>query len=410
MAIHYTCRCGAHIRMPARVAGRKARCNSCGLIFTVPSADGPEPDRPRRRPEPPPLASPDADASTAPTSDADEPGDWLAEFARAEEQAAPSAVPGADSAPPTVDAAKTKPPSTSSGDDEWYPSSNQRPELIDLAEAEPDTPPLPKPAYARSTAAAAPEGRDEQRSGVIEPRRPYWAELAGSFLFFLDAGSFVTFLIIVMINLWTVPLSYAGLFGTIGLLLISGYLCTFYMSVILETASGEDELPNVWIDSVFDDVVLAAVRFIGTWAWVLLPAMAFAIIEFVNYGQVHWDIVTVLAVVGLLFWPVVIMGVSIGGGFFGLWPWTIIRTAAAAPLAYAALCAVLLIAAGLAALPHSALYLDAITTVGKQTNRSLFWSVTFLNSTLSAYAIIVAMRAIGLYYRHYKHKFPWVAE
>src|SRR5512140_2090031 len=45
MAIHYTCRCGANIRLPNNVAGRKARCNSCGFIFAVPLPElNPEPE------------------------------------------------------------------------------------------------------------------------------------------------------------------------------------------------------------------------------------------------------------------------------------------------------------------------------------------------------------------------------
>ncbi len=537
MAIQYTCRCGANIRMPNNVAGRKARCNSCGFIFVVPSLDLNPPSPPARGREPdprPPKPAPPPPASAHPRvqSPHEEPaetetGGWLAAFARAgsEGPAIPSASPDTppvpipqstataepvhapqrvpapdpvDGAPsiaesqttlspaPTKPETQAKPASAQDGDDdeEWYPSSGHRPKTIefldDQAEARriealsgllDDAPvesafdiPAPQPTGEFKEAAEATDptsstdtnvdedddgewypssGRrpklidfldgaveeeppatvlperphdidmhatDAERSGILEASRPYWLDLITSFVFFLDAGSFVTFLIIILINVWTVPLTFAGPVGAMGLGILSGYLCTFYMTVILETASGEDELPNVWIGNVFDDLVVAGFRFIATVAWVLLPASCLAIIEFVNLGYVHWNAVLALAGFGLLFWPVVILGVSVGGGFYGLWPVTIIRTALCAPLAYLAMCAVLLIAAGIAALPHMPVYHQALAKLSGQTNKSLFWLIIFVNSTISAYAMIVAMRAIGLYYRHYKRRFPWVAE
>ena len=77
----------------------------------------------------------------------------------------------------------------------------------------------------------------------------------------------------------------------------------------LETAAGEDELPNIWISNVFEDVVLASLKFAGTWAWVMLPASFWAVIEFINFGDVHWKVVLSLAAAGVFFWPVVVLGV-----------------------------------------------------------------------------------------------------
>jgi hypothetical protein len=411
--------------MPRNVAGRKARCNSCGYIFTVPSTDlNPEesgtaggrlasiPLEGGDRPEP-------AATSPAPLEPAGEIGDWLGEFA-AKESTAESAASKAtgDTAPGEASSAPQ--------------SQGEKPSamLLDFADKEDILAPPAK--LPRRHLTETPDSiADEARSGVIGPTRSYWADLAASFYFFLDGGSLITFIIIVLANLWTVPLSFAGPIGFAGLVFVSGYLCTFYMSVIKETAAGEDELPNVWIDDIYSDLIFSIFRFAGTWAWVLIPAICYAVFDLINFGPglrnmimgvlfqsgkgpldflAHREVFMILATVGLFFWPVAILGVSLGGSFHGLWPHTIIMTALVAPLPYLAMYGVLLVAYGITLAPYTDLYADAIAALANTTNRSLFWTVTVINSGLSAYAMVVAMRTVGLYYRHYKQKFPWVAE
>lgn len=419
MAIHYTCRCGANIRMPRNVAGRKARCNSCGYIFTVPSAElNPPVDKLAAIPLEGGERSEPMAAETAPARPGGEIGDWLGEFA-AQESSAESVTP-----PATRDILST-------GADSQNCSAGEDPTagLLDFADKEDilaPPPPTPRRRITETPTSIA----DEERSGVIGPTRSYWADLAASFVFFLDGPSLVTFIIIVLANLWTVPLSFAGPIGLAGLCFVSGYLCTFYMSVIKETAAGEDELPNIWIDDIYSDLIFSIFRFAGTWGWVLLPAMSYALFDLVNFGPglrgtvvtvlfskatlldclTHREVFMILATVGLFFWPVAILGVSLGGSFHGLWPHTIILTALVAPLAYLAMCCVLLVAYLITLAPYSDLFAKGIAALGNTTNRSLFWTVVVINSGISAYAMIVAMRAIGLYYRHYKRKFPWVAE
>lgn len=404
MAIHYTCRCGAHIRMPSNVAGKKARCNSCGFIFTVPQpessggAAGPDAGSPASIPLEP-RAKPESLEPSRPTGESSgDIGDWLGEFAEQENTAASTGPPTSTSAAGGV--APEEPAAAA------VPSGS----LLDFADDDDDD--ILAPATRRPERPLEPSTQsleNDARSGIIAPTQSYWANLAGSFLFFLDAGSLVTFVIIVLINLWTIPLRFAGVIGLIGTLVIAGYLCTFYMAVIKETAAGEDELPNVWIDDVWE-LISSLFKFLGTWACVLLPALLFAAAEFAYGNQVHWEAVKWLAIVGLFFWPVVILGVALGGSFYGLWPHVIVRTALVAPLPYLALCGVLLVAAGITTFPSTQLYADLVNSLSNRTNRSFLWPLILINSGLGVYAIIVAMRSVGLYYRHYKQRFPWVAE
>jgi hypothetical protein len=375
MAIHYTCRCGANIRLPTNVAGKKARCNSCGFIFTVPL----------------PELNPEPESESIPL----EPG--LPEVVRTKKPA-PKPEPGLLALDGLED-------------------------ILAPASVVPEHPREISPGF----------HDDEDRAGVIEPTDSYLWDLGRSFFFFLDAGSFVTFMFITLLQaIPAVIILRAGFmlaYGVIAGTVISGYLCTFYMAVIKETAGGEDELPNVVPDHPFA-LVGSFFHFVGSIAWVMLPATAFAIIELANSPQfslsafvmgllffgvpalppIHWEVIRILIIVGLFFWPVVILGVSLGGGFSGLWPHTIIRTALAAPLPYLATCIVLLIAAGLAYLPHSTQYQTAVIKLTSKAGLGVSIMAATLGAVMNVYTMIVAMQAIGLYYRHYKHKFPWVAE
>ena len=247
--------------------------------------------------------------------------------------------------------------------------------------------------------------------------------LVQSFVFFLDADNLLTFLLIIFVNASAMSLASMGirLQTTIGVpismgylylvallvqLLVFGYLCAFYLATIVETASGEDALPSLWLTDAVSDLLLPGLRFIGSWLWVLLPALAVMAKATIQGDPVPWPAVRVAAVAGLFFWPVVVLGVAIGGSFRGLWPHLVVRTALSAPVPYLAVCLTLLVAAGLTFLPRVEPFCSWLALL--QTRAVL--AVGLLNSALGAYAMILAMRVIGLFYRHYKGRFPWVAE
>lgn len=359
MAIRFTCECGANIRTPESAVGKRARCRACGAVLTVPAPS------PRSAASPPPH---ETESESGPNKTTEESYSWLDEFADAE--------------------ADTR---------------NQRPvtvitnasEEIDLSDAKP--PPPVEHGY---------PSLDAGRSGVVGPRQPFWRDLVESFTFFMTPGNMVTFLVIALLNVISVPLGHFGILGVIACFFIFGYLCAFYLLTILETASGEDELPEVWISSIFDDLFIPLVQFLATWLLVLVPAGVVALISLGSEGKVAWTLVRVLAGAGLALWPVVILGVAVGRSVIGLWPHMAVRTVLAAPIPYLAVCAALALAAGLLVLPSTNLFQSTVNRFipGAAVKLAIF------NSVLTAYAMIVAMRVIGLFYRHYKQKFPWAAE
>lgn len=234
----------------------------------------------------------------------------------------------------------------------------------------------------------------------------FWTDLISSFWFFKTPANLITLLAIAFVHFWMILLDYGGMFGFIGKIILSGYLCAFYMSTILETASGEDHLPTVWISNIWDDLFMPLLQFIGTFLWVLLPAGALALGTAYANGEVPWQWVAVLAVIGLLHWPAVILAVAIGGGFSGLWPHVVFRTAMAAPIAYLAVCIAVMISYGLMFLPETEYVQSAVGNL----HPAATWGIPLIGTVVTAYAMIVTMRVIGLFYRHYKTRFPWTAE
>jgi hypothetical protein len=256
------------------------------------------------------------------------------------------------------------------------------------------------------------EEEDEEDPGRWDnpPERPFWQDLLASFAIVFETENLITFGVIVAINVWSVFLGYAMCFGVVGQFLLSCYLAAFYLSVIRETAGGEDDLPSVWIHSVWDDLILPWLQFVISGLIVMLPALLLMIGCLVQGVQVPWEVVAGLAVVGVFFWPIVILGAAIGGGFQGLWPHTIVQTVLAAPLAFLMIWGVLLIAGGLYVFGTHGALLELVLGNILPNRPGAFWMILLISAVVSAYSAIVAMRTIGLFYRHFKKQLPWQAE
>ncbi len=189
-------------------------------------------------------------------------------------------------------------------------------------------------------------------------------------------------------------------------LTVGAYTWAFLLSIIRETASGEDELATVWFNDVIDDVLLPLLHFAGSWVFVLIPAGVWALGSWMVWNEVNWAVAAGLAVAGLFFWPAVVLAVSIGGTFRGLWPHLVIGTVLASPPAYLALWAALIASVCLGAIPSSTTF----TTLAARLPAQGLLGLEAIRIALNIYCFIVAMRAIGLYYRHFRARIPWAGE
>jgi len=369
--------------MPVSTAGKKARCQSCGAVFTVPQP-GYDPDE-----QPIPLegAEPPRQSEAA-----EEPatGGWLADFARDEKESGNSSpVMMLDIAPP---------PGQQEAEREAAAQERARTALPRV------TPRLPHEQA---------QFHDTDRSGVVGPEMPFWQDLLRSFGFFLDPSNLITYLIL---GIAPFVLSWIPIGGIVLGLIADLYIAAFYMAIVRDTAAGEDRLPEVvWMSSPFD-LVMPLVHFLGITALAMLPAMIQVLASF--DGGDLWafidhvvqapdrPVVRGLTILGLLFWPVMILAVAIGGSFRGLWPHRMVWTVFRAPLPYLAVCGMLIIAVSLWCLPHLSMVQAQVDKLGRRAIPAFF----FARDLIGMYGMIVAMRTIGLFYRHYKHRFPWAAE
>ncbi len=349
------CTCGAKFGFPDHAAGKKARCKRCGEIFKVPSASNPARVASKRAARPAPVE--------APVPPEAEPWDPLLGLTEG-------------------DAVDTGP----------------APGLLALA-------PEPVDDDTRHRSPPAEVGHMPHHDlGDAAPERSFWTDLPSAFVLPISSGgNFVTFIALCFVSCWTIPLGFAGVFGMAGLLLVTGYLCAFYLEVIRDAAAGEDDLPNVWISSVYDDLIRPLLQFIASAAVVALPGL---LLLLYGFGSRTWELVPLAFVVmgvGGLFWPIVVLSMAIGGGMAPPLPHVIIRTALCAPLAYLAVLTALGVTVGLQYFAEFGLERYLSQGSGLLVTKAISLSV-------GVYTTIVAMRAIGLFYLHNKRKFPWVAE
>jgi hypothetical protein len=197
--------------------------------------------------------------------------------------------------------------------------------------------------------------------------------------------------------------------------IILGWYCAFRFSVIVEASAGEEDLP-VFNPTAggWEGIILPLFSWIGSWAIVLLPAFATVLIAW-DFGWLSVGglaallaggvsglvqgallakaiVFVVLTLAGLFMWPLLILCVAIGGFAtlrrVDLIFATMVKTFPIYLLTVAIVFGTAFIVPALDDLPGG-----------------LIGNVLIIG--ISLYAEIVALRAIGLYYHHFKHRFAW---
>ena len=237
-------------------------------------------------------------------------------------------------------------------------------------------------------------------------QRSFGADVAAAFVFIRDKDNLIAWLAIgacyAVGSLATQFGAYLGCLGFVISVIVYGFLFSFCFAVILESASGSDKLPAIIFDDLAEDVVKPLLRFVGTWLYVLAPAVGLAITKQSLGSPIRPEIIIAVVLAGVFFWPATVLSVAIGQGFSGLAPQLVIKTALAAPGSYVIVWLSLVAAWALTSLPYMSFITDAWPGI-----RPVLWiAVPFV----SLYTMIVSMHVIGLYYRHHKDRFPWKAE
>ncbi|MDY6913738.1 MAG: hypothetical protein SVT52_04695 [Planctomycetota bacterium] len=277
-------------------------------------------------------------------------------------------------------------------------------------------PPVHPPA---APEAAPPETIPKQVPAVATdstaPKRGFWPDTILSFtICFRGAGAFI-FGFVVIMHIMQSVLGFAGGLGFIGQLIITGWLCSLYLNIILETCAGQDDLPDFGMtDGPWEDIIRPLLLFLGGSLVVLLPMLVWMVtcLSCGGIGGAGADAVVrrVLLVLGLFMWPMTILTIAIHGFSTRAIRHDVqLRTIAKAFPQYLMLWLLLIVVAagGWASI-------NATTVIAKKLGvHSIAATILVLGvgtAIFQGYFAIVTMRIIGLYYRHYKQHFAWEAE
>jgi ribosomal protein L40E len=358
------CPCGAVLTFPAGALGKRVRCPNCGRVFRV-----------QAMPAPP----------AAPVAQAQAPAETASAQVRTE------ICPGC----------RAKLPAGTT----VCPRCGYNFQTRAYASAIDEEPPLPVP--------------DEALAGA---ERGFWADALWSFMCFADSDNMVVLLIVCAISVLGEVAALAPGIGWICQFIVLGWLCSFYFNVLLQAASGEDDLPRITLtEGWVDGVIRPGIMFIVSWLVVLLPGLVYGAVSgassyveaLLSPASGMWSggvfppeviVFVFLTLLGAFCWPsaVLLMSMfSIASVFrVDLWIRTIIRTLPT----YVAICGLLAIIVVVQTLVTLLAHGAFGASRGADIGAGIFGSI------VSAYGWIVTMRIIGLYYLHYKHRFPWRAE
>ena len=186
---------------------------------------------------------------------------------------------------------------------------------------------------------------------------------------------------------------------------IWGWLLGFYLNIIYETAFEIDKLPEIYLGTSITFmwyIIKPFFLFFCTMAVVQLPFIIVLVlrkdegITFENVRQAEFGLLHVLFILGLLLFPIAILTTAIGKDFTLFRPDYLLRPVFKAFLPYL-VTVLLLIAAAL---------LETRTT--QYTGSGLLRTAGHLAMNFAVQLIaIIAMRSIGLFYRHYNCHFKW---
>lgn len=358
--------CNARYKVGADAGGRSAKCQKCGRGFKIPTFERHAPPEEELR-----LTSLDALDSGTPIE---------------LERPPQSAAVGAGTGP--------------------------------LAEAEPVT--------GTTTYSAAPVGAVAGSGG--RPYTAYFHSLGQSLAFPSRVGDFITFGIVWVILIVGEFVGRAGgCLGLVGSLIVAGWYMSFQLNVVVGAAGAEEDLPTLTLtEGWWDDIVSPFFKMLATYVGVHLPAVIFL----ASVGMLRTALgatgagggalallqaldVPTLVVGGLLLlagyalWPMLVLIVAVGSVLGFVRVDLIARTILKSFPAYLLTLLIVYLSVGsgfgIAILVGIAVQFPA----GAFGGTTAMFTVMPLLKIVQLFFTIIAMRAIGSYYCHFKHKFAW---
>ena len=383
MLLRAKCTCGKLLEIPAACAGRKLSCPACKRTLTL---------------SPEKFQATEAGAQPA-------------------EQPETSPAP----APPQpalieLEHAPIKPESAAVELDLVIPPVPSGSELPPAPEATAVTTAAPA-GYAVGGSVASRGGRLDM-DVISPPTQSFWADALAAFGYpFLNTGNVVTFAIIIFIYCLEMPLiSFRGLMGLRGfsvllIFFIEAWIAAIYLTVVLDTAAGSTDLP----DLSMQDRGGACVRYLSAFACALLPASCYFILLYFNllppYLQSSANLAFLIAA-GIFFTPLYLILFAFNATNMVYRVDLIFTTVFRTWLPYLSLWGMLLLVGIVKILPLASLLAASaglnISVPTLPAFGGIFGQIAY--DIIDIYLGIVAMRLIGLYYLHFKRRFTLVME
>jgi len=248
---------------------------------------------------------------------------------------------------------------------------------------------------AGGAAAPAPPVKDAPAGG-------FWADAFRGLAFMRDPGTALNILAMcVMVTALMVVSPFLLCFGIFIIIGLYGYIAGYGFRLIVHAASDEDEFPSPFEYGGFiDGVAVPLAKVVMVSVALAIPGLAVGLLTREPAAQLG------ATAIAYFLWPVVMLMAAVGGAFTALRLDLAARTIASSFLPYLAIWLMLLVGIGGMALAGAA----GLGGVASASLGSLHpWLVLFLTNLIGISMLVVTMWTIGLYYRHFKDRFPWSA-
>jgi len=244
-----------------------------------------------------------------------------------------------------------------------------------------------------------------------KPKRSFWQDL----LYLLSPvhsvgdGIKLFFLIIISI-IMNLTIYFASYILLSGIIVICGYWCAYMFSVVVETAGGDDELPEFpGVMSYWEDLLHPFLLWIASFLYAFLPTIILVVYYEVtgldrggeSFGPHEKTIVFSLGAIGLFFWPMILLGLSLGESLGAVRPDLVLRSIGKTILPYVVCCLCLYGCVFL----WFASYVNMVKDYSGSTGGLVFLWVADKVGGVCLW--LYAMRTMGLLYRHYHRKLVW---
>lgn len=278
----------------------------------------------------------------------------------------------------------------------------------------PIQPPPPTPAVLAPTAGQSlPE-----RLRPARVQRSFWEDIRKSFTFLTELDNLAVIIgYAVMMTIYP-AIAILPIIGLIAMFAFYGMLYAFYFDVVQTTAGGEDDLPTLteW-DGFVESGLMPVASFIGTTLIASLLGIAAIVLTLERPEGSSTAIIVAAFAIGWFFWPAIVLAVATLGWGLVLRVDLLIRTPFAAIGPYLVVLGTLGVALFLGWFGSSAFLADTTHRAMESMNIPPVSVVgfifrvfeSFVLSAISISSSVIAMRTIGLYYRHFSQRFPWSA-